>query len=621
MTTFVPEQRLLDTFGALKAEDLGGRIFELFAKPSYFPALESVRSCVLVGGRGTGKTTVLRGLSYEGQSVLREGAAVATWPYYGLYYRVNTTRVRAFTRGDLSEDEWLRLFGHYLNLSLVLLVARFLSWYEEKEQTRVDLEPRLVSRVCSSLHLAPTEHVSGLVQVCEDGLAQFESSLNNIRSLSQLPVSMSAQPLETLMEGLNVAPGFVGKQFFFLIDEYENFLDGQQRLVNTMIKHRGQNYSFKVGVREMGWRVRTTLDPEEHVTDPADYVRIDIDSHLAEGSRFGEFAREVCQFRLNQLQQPGASRFVIDDVQQLLPGLSIEDEAVRLGVVDRARTIRAGHPELMLDEIPSLELFILDRWASTEDSSLAKQVKDYLDEPQKWRVRVENYRYAALFSLREGLRGIRKYYSGWDTLTLLAGGNIRYLLELVEQSLAQQWQQVRDWAQPIDPDVQTDAAIAVGLKNLTELQGNERHGAELMRIVLSLGRIFGVMATDPWGHAPEVNEFRIKPGGVSSAESQRVDELANAAIRLLALKRSPGSKPGPVTDTKDFDYRLHPIFTAYFGFSHRKKRRMTITEREFLGLSDSHRSAISSIVRRTQRDPEAEPLPDQLRLFGQFFDA
>ena len=42
------------------------------ARPSYFPYLSTNQSCVLLGGRGTGKTTVLKGLSYEGQQRLTD---------------------------------------------------------------------------------------------------------------------------------------------------------------------------------------------------------------------------------------------------------------------------------------------------------------------------------------------------------------------------------------------------------------------------------------------------------------------------------------------------------------------------------------------------------------------
>src|SRR6267142_4861737 len=94
-----PEVLLSEILGSYKAEWIrGGRLYEYFVKPEYFPELITGRPCVLIGGRGTGKTTVLRGLSYEGQYALasRSPATIPSWLFYGLYYRVNTNRVTAF---------------------------------------------------------------------------------------------------------------------------------------------------------------------------------------------------------------------------------------------------------------------------------------------------------------------------------------------------------------------------------------------------------------------------------------------------------------------------------------------------------------------------------------------
>ena len=59
--------KLDELFGSYKAEWLKGKIFDFFTAPNYFTNLKDNRPCILQGGRGTGKTTVLRGLSYQGQ--------------------------------------------------------------------------------------------------------------------------------------------------------------------------------------------------------------------------------------------------------------------------------------------------------------------------------------------------------------------------------------------------------------------------------------------------------------------------------------------------------------------------------------------------------------------------
>ena len=45
-------KKLNSLFGSYRAEWLKGKIFDFFAEPSYFNALQDNRPCVLEGGRG-----------------------------------------------------------------------------------------------------------------------------------------------------------------------------------------------------------------------------------------------------------------------------------------------------------------------------------------------------------------------------------------------------------------------------------------------------------------------------------------------------------------------------------------------------------------------------------------
>src|SRR5439155_14896903 len=128
------------------------------------------------------------------------------------------------------------------------------------------------------------------------------------------------------------------------------------------------------------------------------------------------------------------------------------------------------------------------------------------------------------------------------------------------------------FSKPVSVETQTIASQKVGNKNLDELQGLSVHGAHLTKLLLGLGRVFGVMASDPVGHAPEVNQFHLKDNGHDNPE--RINELLNAAVMHLALIRLTGSKPRDDADTRECDYMIHPVFSSFFVFSYRKKRKM-----------------------------------------------
>jgi hypothetical protein len=622
----LPEQ-LSHLFGSYKAEWLKERMFDLFTEPAYFPELVTPRPCMLLGGRGTGKTTVLRSMSYEGQFALGEKnlSGISTWSYYGLYYRVNTNRVTAFKGPELSEERWIKVFAHYFNLLMCDMVLRFLEWYYMKFPNATQLSGENCARVSNSLHREPAGSVRELAIEVLRGQAAFEAFVNNVADSMVFPLSMQGAPIDILMECVLQLPEFRNKSFFFLLDEYENFEDYQQRVINTLIKHAGDLYTFKIGVKELGWRCRTTLNENEQLVSPADYVKIRIQDKL-EGERFSEFAFKVCSERISKLAVPDVTA---SSLKAILRAVSVDEEADILdggdGLVSEAqkRLEQAVPGSDQLRQMSSLEKYFLVFWADSQKSAIESEWQIRLSDPKKWKERYENYKYALLFTIKRGKAGIRKFYAGWDVFVQLAAGNIRYILELVEQVLLLHLQNGGRLDEPVSPQVQTKCAIGVGKKNLSELEGLSVHGALLTKLVLGLGRIFQVMAADAGAHVPEINQFHLAEDLSFGAAPERQEEVANllkASVMHLALLRSPGNKPTDETDTLEYDYMMHPIFSPLFVFSYRRKRKMTIQGRLLLELVADPRSAIRKILAASSRE-DKDPLPEQLSLFSSYYEA
>ena len=449
-------------FGSYKAEWLRERVFELFAEPAYFPELTASSPCVLMGGRGTGKTTVLRCMSYEGQYALHanESNFIPGWDYYGMYYRVNTNRVTAFVGPEINSQRWQKTFGHYLNLVFCDLTVSFLVWYQiHAPQQVVLLTSDQCRRISESLAIETATDIPSLAKNIGLAKLRFESYINNIAEADQIALSMQGAPVDELFSQLLNLDIFSKKRFFFLIDEYENFEDYQQQIVNTLIKHSGDLYSFKVSVRELGWRIRTTLNENEQLVSPSDYVRINISEKLT-GDRFEEFAWEVSNERIRRLSE---SSDHISDVRELLGTLSERREAETLdrgtgvatqsafrlqGVVPKAERGR-------LDELSLLEKYCLVSMAETKKGSIEDEWRSFITNQAAWNHRFTNYTHSLLYTIRSGKRGIRKYYCGARVFSQMAAGNIRYFLELVDQSIAAHLNGQRSLSEPIDATTQT----------------------------------------------------------------------------------------------------------------------------------------------------------------------
>ena len=621
-------RRLTDLFSGYRAEWIKEEIFALFTEPSYFPQLTTSHPCFLVGGRGTGKTTALRCLSYQGQSQLKGESArdEVAWSYFGLYHRINTNRVRAFVGPELPETAWTRVFGHYINLEFCELLSTFLAWYASTYPSSPEIGVNGLQRVATSLHLTACTTLDEFRHELSLSKLQFEAGINNVADRSRMPeLSLQGAPIDAFLEEIRRLPQFSGKAFFFLIDEYENLVSYQQRVLNTLIKHCGEHYSFKVGIRELGFRERSTLNQMEQLTHPADYKRIDITRELEE--RFHEFAAQVCARRLTQV--PGVSQESAD-VKMILPELTPEEEARRLGVEDVVSSavsefsdddVREHEVSEWLRGTNALEKYVLMSRAVAERKTLSEKLREILANPVSWNAQYGNYMHAYLFAIRRGKRGIRKYFAGWRVYCLLAGGNIRYLLELVDQAFNMHLGEGYDpLERPVAADIQTKAAQETGQKNLRELEGLSLHGAKLTRLLLGLGRIFQVMAIEPIGHTPEVNQFYLAADVRDEEIRKRVDELLSEGIMHLALVRYRGSKLQQESDTRQFDYTVHPIFSPFFEFSHRKKRKIELDERDVWNLVERPTETIRSIVGRQNRTIDID-LPEQMSLFRDYYGA
>ncbi len=628
------QSQLSNLFGSYRAEWLHEQLFDLYTSPVYFPELTTGRSCMLIGGRGTGKTTALRALSWEGQRRL-QSEQPASWSFFGVYYRVDTNRVTAFKGPELSTDRWNALFGHYFNLLVCERLVDFAQWVAKAHPKQELLEPDRAEEISISLSVENTARsLDDLAVEVRRSRLTFEAYINNVADATSPSLSLQGAPIETFMQALSAHPDLSGRPFFIIIDEYENFLDEQQRVVNTLVKHATSLFAFKIGVRELGWRQRTTLNEHEQLRSPADFVRIDIAQKLE--NVFSDFAVQICDDRISRLAGRAAEGS-LGSIRALFPPLSEDDEASLLNVERHVTVIRdeleplISESELAIfDSLPMLYRYLIGFWARGHNQTVVEAFRDYLKSPSEWNTRYGNYKHSLLYTLKRRVRGVHKYYAGWDTLAQVAGTNIRFFLQLVEQSLLQHLKEGRTFGTPLRPATQTTAAQLVGRSNLSELEGLSVYGMYLSRLVLGLGRVFQVMAEQAEGHAPETNQFylvddstvtaRRARSGIDDEAALQVDTVLTEAVMHLALVRFPGTKPTQAGDTEEYDYMLHPIFSPLFAYSYRKKRKTAIGRLQLLALVRNPRPTIREILAESSRTMDFDDeLPDQLALFGSFY--
>ncbi|WP_456318754.1 ORC-CDC6 family AAA ATPase [Corallococcus silvisoli] len=610
-------------FGDYRAEWRPDLFASLFIRPTYFGNLESRKPCVLVGGRGTGKTTALKSLRYDATASRLRLSVGGRLPYLGVYLRINKNRVRAFQGAGLDKERWIRLFSHYFNLLVVSEFTRLYLWLVDNEHwPRPNSES--LRDVAETLGLTGVDSLEALAGMLRSSLNLLELHVNNIGKSEAPVVSMPEAPIRAFVDMFMLCPELNGRHVYCCVDEYENLLALQQAVVNTYVKHCELPLSYKVGVRRYGIRSRHTLDASDLLRAPEDYDEIDVST---EEGVFEGFALEIASIRLRRANELGVA--VDSDIGNLLLEYSRREEALVLGASEISERVigelRAlGRPEVIkwAEDQRREDLYFLRYWAEAGGESIEELALDWMGNPERWVDRLNNYGYASLFWLSKGRKGvrIRKYYCGIKTFLSLSSGNIRYFLELVDESILRHFaasqnengSQVR-----ISQREQTEAARTVAKRRLEQLEGLSEHGAALKRLVLGLGKVFFEFARSPQGHTPEVSSFVL--GGDQDKKSELLPIMYDG-VGHLALEATPRTKATSVLEMKDDEFRLHPIFCPFFEFSHRKKRRVTFRAEWLLLLAGDDPSSAMSNLLRGRDVSSSEELPEQLAMFSAFYE-
>lgn len=311
-------------------------VFSTFSTPVYWGEIVGTRPCVLVGGRGTGKTTTLRGLAYGGQSSLH-GNDLDRWDTIGAYWRIDSMVASAFEGRGVSDEQWISAFSHYVNLKMVSLYLSFCQWRSTATGIETIVSNEAVQLTAASLNVGGAQGLPELEAQVRMGLALLEARLNGTTAaLFDTPFSLLGRPLAYLLEGISSGDAVARLPFTFCIDEFENLKPYQQRAVNTLIKHVGDSsYTIKIGIRDTEQRQRNTLADGQPLVDPADYTTVNIVEHLKEQS-FSKFAAQICERRLSGTALQGMS------MTDWFPTLSLEDEAEMLGADREITRIRGS---------------------------------------------------------------------------------------------------------------------------------------------------------------------------------------------------------------------------------------------------------------------------------------
>ena len=592
-------------FSDYRHEWAAGDFNDRFVKPPYYDQFVGHEPVFLLGGRGTGKTVTLRSLNFRNS----HDHHIQT----GIYVKAFKNRVEAFSVANIDPSTKIRAFEHYINL----LCCFELSELCLKLLTRIGGGGPIASAITLAGTHFGVKDTRGDPSKLRDRLrrqiAELSAFINDPSSQAQPRLSHGEVPVVDLARDVCDAVGHHGP-IYICIDEWENLSADQQQALNRWIKNCERPITYKIGVREGGIRTTNTGGSTDPLHCPADYI----ETRIA-GPTMKSFCRDVVEHRLKRLHNTDKS--IPDTLTKLLESLDRQVEAVRLGAptvvdnkVEREESVDqtgVGWLRALPPGDAYLAFFQAERMGTTVSDIASKAIED----PHHWTNVKNNYGHLSLFSITRGLKGSsrQKYYAGAQTYLELSGGNVRYLLELLDEAVLEQScetdrQTSSEQRYRISAEVQTVAATNVARRRLRQIEVLSDRGLEVLRLVVALGTAFAVLVREPGRRAPEQTSFTVR------GDRQDVDyvvDLLNEGCSILAFIRDTTTKRTSAMEPKDDEYRIHPILTPHFCIPYRRKRKVGI-DATALKSALQGQDAARSLVRKIVGILEAETSQDTL---------
>ena len=644
-----------------RAEELGHDVWAHFVIPLYFDNLSiptPTKPRVIVGGRGSGKTMLLRYLSHNSAfSRNRRAIPADAFRHLGLYWKVDTHFLGMMARRGVDDHVWDSAFDHFLALVLseeIVACLENIARSNFPDFTLTDLTT-VTFRDIGGFDSDLSGDLSNLRNVLRRRRIAFQAWVNNPRKLPEPLFLPGKDFVLAMIEELKGQVTCLADSFFFVyIDEYENLRENQQRLINTYLKHSELPLIFNIAAKHNGMKTRETVG-DESISDIADYRTHDLDQYSL-AHTFRLFAAEILFLRfatmadvapvpvdVDQLRDPAAlparrereyAERVIGAAQRIFPGLSqrelaqtvFADSAV-LGKLraDIALALRKKESSIPTDafvrptqpEASIVASALLYRPGSKPEEILGEM--DRLEVGQSNRFTggtnwIHNNFVGCVLQLYAPYNRACPVYAGFDTFIKLAGVNLRYFLELCHKSLKQASLMPGIQSLSIAPEEQAESARQASTEFLREIRTFGRLGNRLHAFVLTIGSLFALAHRRPTQSQPEITHFSVRGGPGVMGEGD--EEFFREAVKWSVLREEMETKTKEPTDIGGKEWVLAPIYAPYFHISYVKRRSLAFTIEDVRVMIRGDYEARRQLLRRFMKEWILGPSDVQTNLFG-----
>lgn len=632
-----------------RAEEHDADVWGEFFMPPYFNQLhlkDATKSTYITGKRGCGKTMLLKYFDYHTAfSPKREQIPTDEIRHVGIYWRVDTQFCSSMKHRGIDEADWGVVFDGYFGLVIaaeLIRAARAIS---------ASAFPGFDATQFSQLTLASAaDFVSDYPTAARDLMAHlekvrraFSTWVSNVQAVARPLLPPGRDFIAALVDDLRATPGLKDLCVHVYVDEVENLVPYQRRVLNSFLKHSQRPLIVNFTSKEHPTENQTS--GTESINATHDYRLLDLDKLLgaaarpiffaevflgnvdiAAGAQDSDLLRTVrtparLEARLNRHYQ----EHILQSMRERFPTRTekefaadaVADNRIRAKLKERIEKALRQRPSTLTadgfmaaDDVP--EAIVVVPALLSRKTLNPEQVLQELDVYRRDRSGsfgtswIHNNLFGALLELYRPYGRECPLYSGFDTLCTMANNNLRNFLILCYKTL--DVADLRDVADaPYSVEIQCRAAYDAADQLIREIKTFGPAGEQLRGFTLRLGSIFRALQANPALSESEQNQITINAGARALTGEERwfISELLKYAILVEQLEtKTKGSVGQDIVD-----YQLNPIYAPYFQISYRRKRKIELTVEQFHTLAMGTEGEFRELARIFARHlPDTETL-------------
>ena len=625
-----------------RAEEHEADVWGEFFIPPYFNRLSlhsATKSSYIVGKRGCGKTMLLKYLDYHTAfSRRRTNIPQTEISHVGIYWRVDTQFCNSLYRRGIEEHDWISIFESYFAIAIGIEIIKSLG--EIAGSAFVGFSPSDLDcfefSSATDFHDEYPKKANKLAAFLEAKRRAFAFWSSNISTTTRPTLPPGKIFLEALIGDIRQQTTLESASFFIYVDEVENLVPYQRRVLNSFLKHSQRPLIVSFTSKELSNETATTGPESINATHDFNPIQLD---ELANESEYKIFFAEVFLANidlassndtthllsllrdpkyLGERSQGEHKKIVYSAIRKIFP--SKKNKEIAQSAVNEPRifnilkekfekalsqrkTNLVAEAFLAFNKTPEAIVVapsLLSRPRNSPEEILTfleryNQLPERTSDPKDW---IHNNLVGALLELYRPYGQICPIYSGYDTFFTMANMNLRHFLILCYRAF-----EIADLSDEsreiVSLETQARAAYEAADQLIREIKTFGPQGERLRIFTLRLGSVFKTLQSAPAMSEPEQNQFTINSGSrvLDEEEAVFIAELKKYGIIEERLETKTKNRVG----SDIIDYQLNPIYSPYFQISYRRKRKISLSIDEFhvlaLGTEDEYKNLSSKIFR------------------------